>query len=72
MLCGLQHPQAVHAELDRAQAIGYAVREAAAQDVILIAGKGHEATQEIAGMQYPFDDRVQARMALLARAGVGA
>ena len=72
MLCGLQHPQAVHAELDRAQAIGYAVREAAAQDVILIAGKGHEATQEIEGMQYPFDDRVQARMALLARAGVGA
>ena len=72
LLCGLQHPQAVHAELDRAQAIGYAVREAAAQDVILIAGKGHEATQEIAGMQYPFDDRVQARMALLARAGVGA
>jgi len=30
---------------------------AAAGDVIVIAGKGHETTQEIKGVKYPFDDR---------------
>jgi UDP-N-acetylmuramoyl-L-alanyl-D-glutamate--2,6-diaminopimelate ligase len=42
--------------------------QASAHDVILIAGKGHEVTQEIAGVKHPFDDRLQAQRALLERA----
>jgi UDP-N-acetylmuramoyl-L-alanyl-D-glutamate--2,6-diaminopimelate ligase len=43
------------------------VAHAGARDVILIAGKGHEETQEIKGVKHPFDDRAQARAALLLR-----
>ncbi|TQF73594.1 UDP-N-acetylmuramoyl-L-alanyl-D-glutamate--2,6-diaminopimelate ligase [Rhodococcus spelaei] len=42
---------------DRAAAIADAVRWAAAGDVVLVAGKGHEIGQEINGVKYPFDDR---------------
>jgi UDP-N-acetylmuramoyl-L-alanyl-D-glutamate--2,6-diaminopimelate ligase len=41
---------------DRAQAIKLAVQLANPGDVILIAGKGHETYQEIAGVKHPFDD----------------
>jgi UDP-N-acetylmuramoyl-L-alanyl-D-glutamate--2,6-diaminopimelate ligase len=64
MLKGLKAPQAVYQELDRAKAIQHVVATAGPQDVILIAGKGHEVTQEIAGVKYPFDDRVHAKQAL--------
>ena len=37
-------------------------------DVVLLAGKGHEDYQEIAGVKHPFDDRVHARHALEQRA----
>ena len=47
----------VKVEPDRKKAIEFALREAAAGDVVIIAGKGHETTQEIAGVKYPFDDR---------------
>lgn len=43
--------------LDRAQAIEGAIRAAADGDVVLIAGKGHETTQTIAGEVLPFNDR---------------
>jgi UDP-N-acetylmuramyl-tripeptide synthetase len=55
---------------DRAQAIRHAVMGAAREDVLLIAGKGHEDYQEVAGVRQPFDDRVQARAALIERAGL--
>ena len=44
-------------EPDRRKAIEYALRNAKAGDVVVIAGKGHETTQEIKGVRYPFDDR---------------
>lgn len=44
---------------DRATAIGAAVAEARAGDCVMLLGKGHEAGQEIAGVVYPFDDRVE-------------
>ena len=47
----------VHVEPDRREAIRYALANAAEGDVVVIAGKGHETTQEIAGVKYPFDDR---------------
>jgi UDP-N-acetylmuramoyl-L-alanyl-D-glutamate--2,6-diaminopimelate ligase len=54
-------------ELDRAAAICRAVREASENDVILVAGKGHEAYQEIAGVRHAFSDVEQARQALALR-----
>ena len=48
-------------EPDRRAAIAKALREAAADDVVIIAGKGHETTQEIKGVKYPFDDREAVR-----------
>ncbi len=46
---------------DRRAAIAEALRTAGAGDVVLIAGKGHETGQEIAGVVHPFDDRAVAR-----------
>jgi UDP-N-acetylmuramoyl-L-alanyl-D-glutamate--2,6-diaminopimelate ligase len=68
MASGLREPMRVATEADRAKAIGQAVRKAAANDVVLIAGKGHEDYQEIQGIKRPFSDAAQARMALAARA----
>src|SRR5687767_12424323 len=50
--------------VDRRDAIRRAVAEAAAGDVVLIAGKGHEKTQTIGGTTFPFDDVAEAREAL--------
>ena len=44
-------------EPDRKAAIEFALREAGEGDVVIIAGKGHETTQEIKGVKHPFDDR---------------
>lgn len=55
-------------EADRALAIDQAVRAAALDDVLLIAGKGHEDYQEIAGKRLPFSDAAVARAALAKRA----
>ena len=52
---------------DRAQAIARVIAQAGAADVVLLAGKGHEQTQEIKGQRYPFDDAVHAQAALAAR-----
>ena len=41
---------------DRAEAISHAVRSASADDIVLIAGKGHETYQEIKGKRYHFND----------------
>jgi len=51
-------------ELDRRRAIGRALEQAREGDVVLIAGKGHEQGQEIAGEKLPFDDGEVAREAL--------
>jgi len=59
-------------ETDRAVAIDQALRAADPADVVLIAGKGHENYQEIAGRRLPFSDLDQARAALRARAGMPA
>jgi UDP-N-acetylmuramoyl-L-alanyl-D-glutamate--2,6-diaminopimelate ligase len=59
---GVQAPHAL--EPDRARAIDTAIAQAADADVVLIAGKGHEATQEIAGRRLPFSDAAAARAAL--------
>jgi UDP-N-acetylmuramoyl-L-alanyl-D-glutamate--2,6-diaminopimelate ligase len=53
---------------DRAEAISHAVRNALSGDIILIAGKGHEATQQFADHTIDFDDRKHASKALRERA----
>ncbi len=65
---GLLRPQAATVIEDRAQAIEHAVLEADGADVVLVAGKGHETTQEIHGVFHPFSDVAQLQQALAARA----
>ncbi|TAN06093.1 MAG: UDP-N-acetylmuramoyl-L-alanyl-D-glutamate--2,6-diaminopimelate ligase [Rhodanobacteraceae bacterium] len=67
IVAGMTAPQSVTVERDRARAIGLAVAQASAGDVALIAGKGHETYQEVAGHKRPFDDMQVARAALEAR-----
>jgi UDP-N-acetylmuramoyl-L-alanyl-D-glutamate--2,6-diaminopimelate ligase len=55
-------------EPDRAVAIRDTIRAAGAADVVLLAGKGHEPYQEIAGVRHPFSDLDHASAALAARA----
>ena len=58
---------------DRRAAMAYVVQAADARDVVLVAGKGHEDTQEIAGLKHPFSDVDVARALLASRAaGVAA
>ena len=45
-----------HVEVDREAAIHWAVRQASVCDVVLVAGKGHEEYQDIAGVKHPFSD----------------
>ncbi len=68
ILLGLSHNECVTVQSDRALAIAETVAAAAPQDVILVAGKGHEDYQEIGGARHPFSDIVHARAALDARA----
>lgn len=56
---------------DRRTAIGQAIRLADGRDVILIAGKGHEHYQDVAGVKHPFSDVAEARMRLAERLGIG-
>ena len=56
--------QRTHIEPARQKAIEYAVRQAAAADIVVIAGKGHETYQEINNVRYDFDDSVVLQNAL--------
>lgn len=68
VLAGMDRARPHLVEPDRTAAIRAALREAGAGDVVLIAGKGHEPYQEVAGRMLPFDDREIARE-ILAAAG---
>jgi len=49
--------------IDRSASIMAAVRNAASQDIVLVAGKGHETTQEINGKKFDFSDQEHIRLA---------
>jgi UDP-N-acetylmuramoyl-L-alanyl-D-glutamate--2,6-diaminopimelate ligase len=66
---GLKSPERALVLEDRRAAIAQALREADARDVVLIAGKGHEDYQEIAGVKQSFSDVVEASQALVRRGG---
>jgi UDP-N-acetylmuramoyl-L-alanyl-D-glutamate--2,6-diaminopimelate ligase len=59
----------VHEVAPRADAIRAAILAAGPDDTVLVAGRGHETIQEIAGVDHVLDDRVEARAALAARSG---
>ena len=61
-------PRRVRVELDRRRAIREAVRLAEPGDIVLLAGKGHERSQEIAGTKHAWDDAAELRRALATRA----
>jgi UDP-N-acetylmuramoyl-L-alanyl-D-glutamate--2,6-diaminopimelate ligase len=67
MLAGICSDRRVDVIEDRRAAIFHAVGQAAATDVVLLAGKGHEDTQDVDGVKRPFLDRAVAAEALAAR-----
>lgn len=73
MAAGLARPHDALQIIDRAQAVAATIAQAAADDLVLIAGKGHEDYQEVHGQKLPMDDRKLARAALAGwQAGGGA
>ncbi len=68
VLAGIPGPVDLTVERDRARAIAAAIQAAAAQDIVLVAGKGHEDYQEIGSVRRPFSDGAAVRRALRERA----
>lgn len=64
---GVGDSKNVQIEVDRSRAIAMILQEAAAEDVVLLAGKGHEPYQEIRGIRVPYSDHAQAALALANR-----
>jgi len=69
ILAGICNADAVAVIEDRRAAIAHAVGQAGPRDVVLLAGKGHEDYQEIAGVKRPFSDLAVAAQALAERTG---
>lgn len=57
--------------VDREEAIHFAIQSAADNDIVLVAGKGHESYQLIGAKSLPFSDQAQVRLALRQRGGAG-
>lgn len=69
VMSGIELRSKVTIERDRAKAISFAVSEAKPGDVVLVAGKGHENYQDVAGERVLFSDTNHVRLALAQRAG---
>jgi len=65
ILSGIKNQQKVHIEHDRKLAITYVITHAHESDMVLLAGKGHEQYQEIAGVKLPFSDAEVVKQVLL-------
>jgi UDP-N-acetylmuramoyl-L-alanyl-D-glutamate--2,6-diaminopimelate ligase len=70
IMCGFKQPFGVEVQVDRAEAIRWALGEAREGDCVLIAGKGHEDYQIIGQRREHFDDREFARTWLYEKAAV--
>jgi len=64
ILAGMQWPERAGVERGRAEAIRRLIGEASADDIVLVAGKGHETTQTLGDLVLPFSDREQVTQAL--------
>jgi UDP-N-acetylmuramoyl-L-alanyl-D-glutamate--2,6-diaminopimelate ligase len=67
VVAGIPPDSALQVEGDRARAIAMAIAAAGPEDLVLIAGKGHEDYQILGTEKIHFDDREQAETALRAR-----
>ena len=67
ILSGISDRSSVTVLRDRADAISYAIENAEAGDVVLVAGKGHETYQDIGGSKLIFSDANKVRLALQRR-----
>ncbi len=67
ILLGLASPEAAQVAVDRAEAIAATLAQAAPEDTVLIAGRGHEAWQDIGGERIAFSDSTHAAAALAQR-----
>jgi UDP-N-acetylmuramoyl-L-alanyl-D-glutamate--2,6-diaminopimelate ligase len=67
---GIPTTAPLHLEVERGRAIRWAIRHAGPDDLVLIAGKGHENYQEIEGVRHPFSDHEHATSALQQEAEV--
>lgn len=65
ILVGIPKTTLLEVQVDRARAIMQTIWNCAPEDVVLLAGKGHETYQDIGGKKFAFDDREWARLALL-------
>ncbi|RBW49448.1 UDP-N-acetylmuramoyl-L-alanyl-D-glutamate--2,6-diaminopimelate ligase [Marinobacter sp. F3R11] len=70
ILQGFAGPESVKVIHDRAEAIRFALNMAQPEDLVLIAGKGHESWQEVAGQKLPFSDVDQVRQFFRLEGGV--
>jgi UDP-N-acetylmuramoyl-L-alanyl-D-glutamate--2,6-diaminopimelate ligase len=68
IMAGFSRSASVTSETDRKRAIEQAIAALQPDDILLIAGKGHENYQDIQGVKMPFDDLAVAREALVMRA----
>ncbi len=66
---GFSEPLRAQRIVDRGQAIDEVIAAASADDLVLVAGKGHEDYQQIGTQRLPFSDRERVRQALRRRAG---
>jgi UDP-N-acetylmuramoyl-L-alanyl-D-glutamate--2,6-diaminopimelate ligase len=64
IVAGVSAARVVDTLTDRAAAIEMAIGRAQAEDVVLLAGKGHEPYQEVNGIRHPFSDLGRAEAAL--------
>lgn len=69
IVAGFERPGDVVVERDRRLAIERAIAAAGDGDIVLVAGKGHETYQEVAGVKHDFDDGAVAREALSRHGG---
>ena len=68
IVSGFAHPERAIVLRDRRAAITRAIDASGADDIVLIAGNGHESYQEVAGVKHDFDDMAVARSVLEVRA----
>ena len=68
ILAGMKMSQQVAVMQARDAAIAHAIKQAGSNDVVLIAGKGHEDYQQVGDEKYPFSDRAQVEAVLRAAA----
>jgi UDP-N-acetylmuramoyl-L-alanyl-D-glutamate--2,6-diaminopimelate ligase len=61
---GMERPEQARVERNRGRAIRYALCLAGPEDIVLVAGKGHETTQKVGDLELPFSDRAQVTQAL--------